>query len=140
MGRRQGLKKGNFNILTIQRSLSRVNVNIFKALLSSSIWLHALLILIFQVSSCSFLQMIAPALTKDQVAPSSFQIYWKSFGRYGVLSLEILTNLSVSIHGTSSFHSLFLLPTHSLIGWIPQNSVIFLASYSIFVLLNMLYI
>ena len=43
----------------------------------------------------------------------------------GILSLDILTNLSASILVTCWSHSLLLLSTHSLRGWIPQDSLIF---------------
>ena len=54
----------------------------------------------------------------SSVTPSSFRTSWRSSsGRY-------IVHLSASIVVTCSPHSLFLLSTHSLIGWIPQKSPI----------------
>ena len=43
----------------------------------------------------------------------------------GKLSLETLTNLSASILVTFSPHFLLLLSIHSLIGWVPLDSLIY---------------
>ena len=103
-----------------------------------------------------FLQADTPVLTRDSVAPSSFG-HPGDLLSAGILSFEILTNLSVYILVTCSSHSLlppsikklnlwltapkgatpvnqtsatdwqipFPPSIQSLIGWIPQYSLIF---------------
>ena len=70
----------------------------------------------------------SPVLTRD----TSLHLLFGHPGDHlpvGILSLEILTNLSASFLVICSFHSLLLLlllllSTHSLIGWIRQDSLI----------------